>query len=145
MIISGADNMFGNLLHQYSPSSSHHIDMVDCKKKMDQELTLFNNLTKKSSKGAYSSRGKHTNPYTDNITNAVTNLDICMIDTASFNALVQRARKTRDIKIFSILICNIEISLQSKKSTNLVTKLPAKFHNYLYYLSKAKSDLLAEH
>lgn len=40
---------------------------------------------------------------------------------------------------------DIEIMLQLNKFTNLVTKLSAKFHDYLDIFSKIDSDLLPQH
>lgn len=85
--------------------------MANCKKKMRQKLAFFDNLTKKSPEAIRGSRGKYTNVHTNDIISAARNFDILMITAAPFKSFIQRAKKTRDMEIFTILMCNIEIIL----------------------------------
>ena len=82
---------------QYSPCSSHHIDMADCTRKINQELTLLDNpiVTKNTT-------SKTKNP-TEDITSAARRLDISMIGAALFNHLVQKSqRNPLEVQIFSV-------------------------------------------
>lgn len=88
MTIFCANIKFSNLLLSYLPRSNHCINMADCKKKRDKELTFFENLTKKSLEGVYSSFCKHINAQTNDITSDAKNLDIFIISAALFNTIV---------------------------------------------------------
>lgn len=103
------------------------------------------NLTEELFESAHGSRGKPTDGPTNSIISIAENLEICMISATPFNTLVLRAEKARDIEVFNVSMRNMKIAPQSKKSTNLVVKLPAKFHNYLDVFTKAELDLLPEH
>ena len=93
---------------RYSPRSSHHIDMADCTRKINQELTLLDNLivtepivTEYCTAGAARQPTQHTtgeakNP-TKNITSAARRLNISMIGAAPFNHLVQKSQQNPKI------------------------------------------------
>lgn len=119
--------------------------MADCKGKIDKELAFFENLNEESPESARGSCSKHINRHIDDITSITRNLNICRISVAPFNTLVRQVRKAKDIEIFSVLMRDMKIALQLKKSTNPATKLPAKFHDYLDVFSKVDWDLLSEH
>lgn len=119
--------------------------MADYKRKIEQELALFRNLLEESPEVRQSSSGKNTDTYTNNITSIDRKPDNCMISTVLFDILIRKVQKARDIEIFSVLRLNIKIVLKSKKSTDLVTKLPIKFHDYFDIFSKAHLDLLPDY
>lgn len=95
MTISGADSTFSNLPHKYLLCSGHHIDIIDCKKKINQKLILLENFIKKSLEEVYDSCKKYTNAHTNDISSDTRNLDICIINAASFNTLVQQVEKAK--------------------------------------------------
>ena len=72
-------------------------------------------------------------------------MDILMIGAAPFNMLVQQASHAKNIKIFSILIRNIEKALAPKSTTDPAKKLPTEYHNFLNVFSQADSDILSPH
>ena len=72
-------------------------------------------------------------------------MDISMIGATPFNTLVQRASYAKNMRSFSILICNIEKTLASKSSTNLVKKLPIEYHDFFDIFIWADSNILLPH
>ena len=144
---------------RYSSCSSHRIDMADCAKKMNQELTLLDNPivtkhpgaartptagaasqhTKYCTTSAVEHAAEHETEHaalrtsTENITSAASRpLDISMIGAAPFNHLVQQSQKNpSQIQIFSVTLRDINIALAPKKHTDPATKLPIKHHNFL--------------
>ena len=127
---------------RYSPCSSHHIDMADCTKKMNQELTLLETPTKHCTSAAEHA-AKHT-PIGD-ITSAARKLNISMIGVAPFNHLVRKSQKDSRIQIFSVTLRDINIALAPKKHTNPATKLPSKYHDFLDVFSRKDADVLPKH
>lgn len=140
MTIFGVDTTFANLQYWYLPCSSHRIDIADYQRKIEQEFAFIKTPNKETTEAHW-----ERDPQIDNTTSAARNLHICMIGAAPFNTFVRQPRKARDIKIFSILMRDIEIALQTKKLTNPTIKLTAKYHDYFDVFSKADSDLLPEH
>ena len=123
---------------QYSPHSSHRINMANCTRKMNRELTLLENPndngidTKKPTKHTISAASKP--------------LDISMIGAAPFNHLVQQSQKNPSrIQIFSVILRDINIALAPKKHTNPATKLPSEYHNFLDVFSRSDADVLPKH
>ena len=68
-----------------------------------------------------------------------------MIRVAPFNTLVQRASHTKNIVIFSILICNIKKVLALKSTINSVKKLLTEYHDFLNIFSQADLDIISPH
>ena len=129
---------------QYSPRSSHHIDMADCTRKMNRELTLLDNPIVTNNSSAAEHAVEHTP--TGDITSAVRKLNINMIGAAPFNHLVQQSQKNPSrIQIFSITLRDINIALAPKKHANPATKLPSKYHDFLDVFSRKDADVLPKH
>ena len=173
MTICGADNTF-NTLHEtprefhvshettpkthetyetrrstpkprYSLRSSHHINMTDCTRKMNRELTLLDNpiVTKPI---VTKSAGAARQPTKSTATSATSRpLDISMIGAAPFNHLVQQSQKNSQIQIFSVTLRDINIALVPKKHTDPATKLPSEYHNFLDVFSRSDADVLPKH
>ena len=125
---------------QYDPRSSHHIDMADCTRKMNQELTMLNN----------SIVTKHTTCEARNLTKDITSaarktMNISMIGAALFNHLVQKSHKDLRCQIFSVTLQDINIALAPKKHTNPATKLPSEYHDFLDVFSSTEADVLPKH
>ena len=72
-------------------------------------------------------------------------MDISMIGVAPFNTLVQQASHAKNMKIFSISICDIEKDLASKFTTNPAKKLPTKYHDFFDVFFQANLDILPSH
>ena len=72
-------------------------------------------------------------------------IDISMTGVAAFNTLMQRASHAKNMKIFSILIYDIEKALALKSTTNTAKKLPTKYHDFLNVFSRSDSDILSPH
>ena len=125
----------------YSPRSSHHIDMADCTRKMNRELTLLDNLIVTKHTGAAKNLTK------DIISAARRTIDISMIGAAPFNYLVQhsQSQKGSGIQIFSVTLRDINIALAPKKHTNPATKLPTEYHEFLDVFSRTNADVLPKH
>ena len=123
---------------QYSPRSSHWIDIVDCTKKMNRELMLLDNPSVDITSAC--------TPTAD-ITSAAWKLDISMIGAASFNHLVQKSQSSKDsgIQIFNVTLQDINIALTPKKPIDPATKLLAEYHNFLYVFSKSDANVLPRH
>ena len=121
---------------QNSPRSSHCINMVDCTRKMNRELTLLENPTVLT---------EHA--LTKDIASVASILlDISMIGAAPFNHLVQKSQKNpSEVQIFSVTLRDINIALAPKKHTNPATKLPSKYHNFLDVFSRKDADVLPKH
>ena len=130
------------VMPRYSPRSSHHIDMADCTRKMNRELTLLETPTKHRTSAAEHA-AKHTP--TGDITSAARKLNISMIGAAPFNHLVQKSQKDSRIQIFSVNLRDINIALAPKKHTNLATKLPSEYHEFLDVFSRKDADVLPMH
>ena len=132
---------------QYSSRSSHCIDMADCTRKINRELTLLDNpivtepiVTK--------SAGAARQPTESTATSATSRpLDISMIGAAPFNRLVQhsQSRKGSGIQIFSVTLRDINIALAPKKHTNPAIKLPSDDHDFLDVFSRSDADVLPKH
>ena len=149
---------------QYSPCSSHRIDMADCMKKMNQELTLLDNtIVTKPIVTKYTGAAKTPTKYTgaartsteytgvarnstEDITSAARRMNISMIGAAPFNHLVQQSQKNSSrTQIFSVTLRDINIALAPKKHSNPATKLPTKYHNFLDVFSRKDADVLPKH
>ena len=76
---------------QYSPRSSHQIDMADCTRKMNRELTLLDNpIVTEPIVTEYAGAARQPTKFT--ATSATSRpLDISMISAAPFNHLVQQS------------------------------------------------------
>ena len=142
---------------RYSPRSSHSIDMADCTRKMNQELTLLENLNNNDIDTAGAARqptehctsaaehaAEHT-PTGDITSAASKTMNINMIGAAPFNHLVQKSQKDSRFQIFSVTLRDINIALALKKHTDPATKLPSKYHNFLDVFSRKDADTLPKH
>ena len=167
MTIYGADNTFDTLhkhktlqTHEthcsttkprYSPCFSHQIDMADCTRKINQELTLLETPTKycitNAAKHAVKHKTKHAALHTPtkDITSTAKRLDISIISAAPFNHLVQQSQKNLNIQIFSVTLQDINIALAPKKHTNPATRLSSEYHNFLDIFSQKDADILPKH
>ena len=124
---------------QYSPCSSHHDDMADCMRKMNQELTLLDNSIVTEHTGVARNPTKY-------ITSVARRLNISIICAAPFNHLIQKSQKnTLEVQIFSVTLGDINIALTPKKHTGPATKLPSEYHNFLDVLSCKDADVLPKH
>ena len=124
---------------QYSSRSSHQLDMADCTRRMNRELTRLDNpiVTKYT--------GMARNP-TKDITSAARKMNISMIGAAPFNHLVQQSQKNpSEVQIFSVTLRDINIALAPKKHTNPATKLPSEYHDFLDVFSRKDADVLPKH
>ena len=120
--------------------------MADCTREINQELTLLNNLivTKYCRTSTTEHAAEHT--LTKDITNAARRLNISMIGAAPFNHLVQKSQKNpSEVQIFSVTLRDINIALAPKKHTNLATKLPSEYHDFLDVFSQKDADVLPKH
>ena len=72
-------------------------------------------------------------------------LNISIISAILFNHFVQQFQKNLGIQIFNVTLQNINIALASKKHTNLATKLPTKYHNFLDIFLRSDADVLLKH
>ena len=124
----------------YSPRFSHHIDMADCTRKMNQELTLLDNpiVTEHTT-------GEARNPTEDITSAARKTINISMIGAAPFNHLVQKSQKDSRFQIFSVTLRDINIALAPKKHTDSATKLPSEYHDFLDIFSRSDADVLPKH
>ena len=80
---------------RYSPCSSHQINMADCTRKMNRELTLLDNTIVTKSTGTARTPTEYTGVarnFIEDITSTASRpLDISIIGAAPFNHLVQRS------------------------------------------------------
>ena len=124
---------------QYSPRSSHQLDMADCMRKMNQELTRLDNPIVTE----YTGVARNS---TEDITSAAKKVNISMIGAAPFNHLVQQSQKNpSEVQIFSVTLRDINIALAPKKHTNPATKLPSEYHDFLDVFSRKDADVLPKH
>ena len=128
---------------QYSPCSSHRIDMANCTRKMNRELTLLENLNNDNDIDSTSTARTPTK----DITSAARSMDISMIGAVPFNRLVQhsQSQKGSGIQIFSVTLRDINIALAPKKHTDPATKLPNEYHNFLDVFFRKDADFLPKH
>lgn len=68
-----------------------------------------------------------------------------MIGTTSLNSFMQRVFWTKDIKVFSFSIRDIEKTLAPRSITNLTKKLLTKYHDFFNVFSCTDSDKLLPH
>ena len=160
---------------RYSPRSSHHIDMADCTRKMNRELTLLDNpivteyngidtgVARTPTKNTGAARNpteytgaarnltEHTTSEartpTEDIASAAARktMDISMIGAAPFNHLIQQSQKNSEIQIFSVTLRDINIALAPKNHTDPATKLPIEYHDFLDVFSRTDADVLPKH
>ena len=143
---------FTTLKSQYSSRSNHCINMAECTKKINQELTLLENPTKhctiSATKHAVKHKAEHAalhTPTGDIISAASKTMNISMIGAALFNHFVQQSQKDLRFQIFSIILQDINIVLALKKHTDLATKLLSKYHDFLDVFSWKDADVLPNH
>ena len=74
-------------------------------------------------------------------------MDINMMGAAPFNHLVQcsKSQKGSGIQIFIVTLQDINIALALKKHTDLATKLPSEYHDFLDVFSRTDADVLPKH
>ena len=115
--------------------------MVDCTRKINQELKLLDNSSVDNTSAA------HTRTPTADITSLARKLNVSMIGAAPFNHLVQKSQSTKDsgIQIFSVTLKDINIALNPKKHIDPATKLPAEYHDFLDVFSRSDADILSKH
>ena len=131
---AGADTLqIHNARPHYSYNFNHHLDMADSLKMMNQELLRPKDWV---SPTVSDSQEKFIE---------LSTIDISMIEVALFNTFVQRTSHTKNMEIFSLLICAIEKVLAPKSPTNPEKKLPTEYHDFLNVLSQADSDVLPAH
>ena len=65
-----------------------------------------------------------------------------MIGAMPFNTLMYQTSHTKNMEIFSILICNIKKALAAKSIIDPTKKLLTKYHDFLNVFSQADSDIL---
>ena len=152
---------------RYSPCSSHRIDMADCTRKMNRELTLLDNpivtkpivtkytgAAKKPIKYCIAGAarqltehitGKAKNPTKDITSAASKTMNISMIGAAPFNHFVQKSQQNPKIQIFSVTLRDINIALAPKHHTNPVTRLSTEYHEFLDVFSRKDADILSKH
>ena len=65
-----------------------------------------------------------------------------MIGTAPFNMLIQQASHAKNMKIFSISICDIEKALAPKSTIDPAKNLPTEYHDFLDGFFRANLDTL---
>ena len=106
-----------------------------------EDTAAASNLTK------HCTTGEAKNPTKDITSAARKIMDISMIGAAPFNHLVQhsQSQKGLGIQIFSVTLRDIIIALASKKHTDLATKLPTEYHEFLDVFSQKGADVLPKH
>ena len=70
-----------------------------------------------------------------------TTLDVAAIEAAPFNLWVKRHL----IKVFTVLLRDIEKAFELKKHFDLTVKLPKEYYQFLDVFSRQKADTLPVH